>query len=334
MDTNAGTDLDPALTRIAQAIDLSSAIPVSVQLRGALEYGIATGEILPGTRLPSVRKLAQTIGLSPVTVSSVFATLQERGHVEGRIGSGTFVADRGQSPAADLNRLAAFERQVAATLAAGRNLGLSVQDIALRLTQSGTPGPRALRILVLGTFRDATEAYAEDLRSLLAEADTVIPWTFDRQDGMPAEVDLILTPSTLVDEAERLFPGTPHLSLILIPNEETRIALARIPPDAQVLMVSYFDDFLPILKAGVTRFAPHLGQVRAVSRSAPELDGLIANCDVLIHATGADYLRASLSAGQSAIEYRHTPDRHTIRTQVLPTLDALRRTGKSTEGRA
>ena len=328
----AGSDLDPALTRIAQAIDVSSSIPVSVQLRGALEYGIATGEILPGSRLPSVRKLAQTLGLSPVTVSTVFATLQERGHVEGRIGSGTYVSDRGRSPATDRGKLLAFERQVAATLAAGRDLGLGVQDIVFRLTMAGTPHPRGLRILVLGTFRDATAAYAQDLSSLLPDGDTLVPWTTDHEGDAPSDIDLVLCPSTLTGEAERLFPAIPHRAMILIPNEATRIALAGLRPDARVLLVSYFDDFVPVLKAGVARFAPHLAQMTAVSRGAPGLDRMLGHCDVMIHSTGADYLRASLTPDQSAIEYRHTPDSHIIRTEVLPALDALRQTRPATEG--
>jgi len=74
--------------RLALVLDKTSSVPVSVQLRGALEYGIATGDIPPSTRLPSGRRLASHLGLSPVTVSNVYAALQEAGHVQGRVGTG------------------------------------------------------------------------------------------------------------------------------------------------------------------------------------------------------------------------------------------------------
>lgn len=318
------SDLDLALSRIAAAIDPSSSIPVSVQLRGGLEYGIAAGDIPPGSRLPSVRKLAATLGLSPVTVSNVFALLQERGQIEGRVGSGTFVTNRGTRCATRARHLAAFERQVADLVAAGRELGLSVQDIALRVGMAGTVGPRALRILVLGTFSDATTAYADDLKPYLAEHDTVLAWTVDRDAPPPAGIDLVLCPRTLSQQAEGLFPDIPQVSMILIPNEATRVALAGLRPDARVLLVSYFDDFLAVLKAGVARFAPHLGRVTAVPRTAANMDQLLRDCDVLIHATGAQDLRRDLGPDQSAIEYRHTPDSHSVRTQLLPALDTLR----------
>ncbi|TGN61841.1 GntR family transcriptional regulator [Paracoccus liaowanqingii] len=317
-------DLDAALQRIAQGIDATSSVPVSVQLRGALEYGIAAGDIPSGSRLPSVRKLAATLRLSPVTVSNVFAALQERGQIEGRIGSGTFVTDRGIPCATHTRQLAALERQIASLVAAGRELGLSAQDIAFRVTMAASAAPRSLRIVVLGTFRDATSAYARDLSPYLSPDDIVMPWTTDRQDDLPVRIDLVVCPRTIATQAAELFPSIPQVSMILIPNEATRVALAGIRPDARVLLVSYFDDFLSVLKAGVARFAPHLGRVTAAARNADDLDDLLRDCDVLIHATGAEYLQSELGPGQTVIEYRHTPDSHAVQTQLLPALETLR----------
>ena len=324
MSITSPSALKAALARIAAAIDATSTIPVSVQLRGALEYGIATGDIPPGSKLPSVRKLAVSLGVSPVTVSNVFATLQERGQIEGRIGSGTFVTDRGIPCAIRSKQLAAFEQQIAELVAAGRELGLTAQDMAFRVTMAGNTAPRPLRILVLGTFHDATQAYAADLRPYLSEQDTAVPWTIDRTDGPPPHADLVFCPRTLSARAETLFPDTPQVSMIMIPNEATRIALAGLQPDAKVLLVSYFDDFLTVLKAGIARFAPHLGRVTAIPRSAPDLQTQLSDCEVVIYATGAEDLRHDLRADQTAIEYRHTPDSHAVRTQLLPALDNLR----------
>ncbi len=46
-----------------------------------IESAVARGEIAPGERLPSVRRLAQEVGLSPVTVSAALAELRRRGVV-------------------------------------------------------------------------------------------------------------------------------------------------------------------------------------------------------------------------------------------------------------
>ncbi len=317
--------ISPALERLAAAIDASSSVPVSVQLRGALEYGIATGDLAANTQLPSVRRMAALLKLSPVTVSNVYAVLQDQGHVEGRVGTGTFVADRAPPPASQVQRLAGFERQIAQLIQVGRELGLSRQDIAFRVSMA-TPAPVvSLNVLMLGTFLDATKAYANDLRPYLSDTDTVSAASVaDITRGTVPAADIVVCPHTLTAEAKRLFPNLPVFAITLIPNEQTRIALAGIPPEANVGVVSYFDDFLPTLKSGIDRFAPHLGRVKAVPRDFDGLSTLLAEVDVLIHSTGAEYLRDTLRADQTAIEYRHTPDSHAVRSKLLPAIEAVR----------
>lgn len=316
-------EIDPALARITAAIEPQSSVPLSVQLRGALEYGIATGDIPANTRLPSVRRLAASLKMSPVTISNVYAALQERGHVEGRVGSGTFVADRAPPTASQTNRLAAFERQIADLIQAGRELGLSRQDVAFRITMAPPAAVVPLRILVLGTFSEATQAYAADLVPYLPDSDSVTAVSIADLGDLPV-ADLIVCPHTLTAKAEQLFPDTTVFGMTLIPNEKTRIALAGIEPEARVGVVSYFDDFLLTLKNGIERFAPHLGRVTAVPRNYDGLAELLGKVDVLIYATGAEYLRDKLRPDQTAIEYRHTPDSHALRSKLLPAIDSLR----------
>jgi GntR family transcriptional regulator len=325
MDQADTVDIDPALARLAAAIDPSSSVPVSVQLRGALEYGIASGDIPANTRLPSVRRLAASLKLSPVTVSGVYAALQDRGHIEGRIGSGTFVADRAPPPAAQSRKMADFERQVGDLIQLGRELGLSRQDIAFRVSMAPPAAVMPMRILMLGTFLDATTAYAAELAPYLGDSDSISAASVaDIEKGQVVSADLIVCPHTLTAVAARHFPGLPVFGITLIPNEQTRIALAGIPPEANVAVVSYFDDFLPTLKSGVDRFAPHLGRVTAVTRGFEGLPDLLGQADVLIYSTGAAYLSEGLRPEQTSIEYRHTPDSHDVRSKLLPAIEAVR----------
>ncbi|MCX7561597.1 GntR family transcriptional regulator [Sulfitobacter sp. F26204] len=325
MDSVETGEIDPALERLTAAIDPSSSVPVSVQLRGALEYGIAAGDIPANTRLPSVRRLAAILKLSPVTVSGVYAALQERGHVAGRIGSGTFVADRARPPATQARKLEDFQRQVSDLIQLGLELGLSRQDIAFRVSMAPEAAVRPMRILMLGTFPDATTAYAADLASYLNDRDSISAASLaDIEKGQVVAADLVVCPHTLTADAARLFPDIAVFGITLIPNEQTRIALAGIPPEAKVGVVSYFDDFLPTLKSGVNRFAPHLGRVTAVPRGYDGLPDLLSEVDTLIYSTGAGYLREGLRPKQSAIEYRHTPDSHDVRSKLLPAIETIR----------
>ena len=143
-------------------------------------------------------------------------------------------------------------------------------------------------------------------------------------DEAPPRADLVCCPHTMISEARRLFPDLPVVGLTLIPNGDTRVALATMPPESSVLVVSFFDDFLALMKSGVSRFAPHVNDVIAVPRSDKSLNDLLSKADVLIHSSGAGYLRDQLRADQNAIEYRHTPDSHSVKQELLPAIEAAR----------
>jgi len=83
-------------------VDRDLPIPLGTQLRGLIEYGVGCGQLLPGEQLPSVREMADMTGVAPMTVAKAYQDLKERGLIEGRPGSGTFVADAGKPrPQAD-----------------------------------------------------------------------------------------------------------------------------------------------------------------------------------------------------------------------------------------
>ena len=321
-DTQA--QMEQALDRIAKAIDRSSSVSVSIQLRGGVEFGIASGELPANARLPSVREMAKRCGLSPVTVSGVYAALQEAGHIEARVGSGTFVSGKGPARV-DGAQLRQLDRKIAELVRLGRECGVGPAELAMRLTMTQSNGPRPMRMLLAGNFHDATEAYAEAVRPNLPEGDEIIAMTVaEIEAARPANVDLIVAPRTLRAQAQALFPNTPVIDLTLIPNEATRVALASIPTEARVVGYTYFPTFLAIMKAGITRFAPHVSDLAMVVRGEDGGEAQINAADVLIYATGADYLLEGLSDSQTAFEYRHTPDNLSIRRDLLPAIEAAR----------
>ncbi|MCR8723084.1 GntR family transcriptional regulator [Frigidibacter sp. ROC022] len=321
-DTQA--EMEQALDRIARAIDRSSSVSVSTQLRGGIEFGIASGELPANARLPSVRAMASRCGLSPVTVSGVYAALQEAGHIEAHVGSGTFV--RSSDPAkfgAAQQRL--LDRRIADLIRLARECGIGLSELAMRITMTRSEAPTPMRLLLVGNFHDATEAYAEAVRPSLPEGDTLRAVTLSEiSDSPPEDVDVVLAPRTLRSRAQALFPGVSVVDLTLIPNEATRVAMASIPTEARVVGYTYFPEFLAIMKAGIMRFAPHVSDLSMVVRGEEGVEAAIAEADVLIYATGAEYLLAGLSDDQVAFEYRHTPGKQSIRRDLLPAIEAIR----------
>ncbi|NYI02758.1 PLP-dependent aminotransferase family protein [Cupriavidus plantarum] len=65
--------------------------PKFASLVDCIERDIASGALAPGAQLPPYRDLAQSLGVSPGTVSKAYVEAKKRGLVDGEVGRGTFV---------------------------------------------------------------------------------------------------------------------------------------------------------------------------------------------------------------------------------------------------
>ncbi|WP_374213638.1 PLP-dependent aminotransferase family protein [Jannaschia sp. LMIT008] len=72
--------------------------PKYVVLEGAVRQAVVDGTLPVGTKLPPVRELAWTVGVTPGTVARVYRALTDAGLLEASVGRGTFVADRAPPP--------------------------------------------------------------------------------------------------------------------------------------------------------------------------------------------------------------------------------------------
>jgi DNA-binding transcriptional regulator YhcF (GntR family) len=107
-------------------VDGSSPVPPFEQVRVQLAAQIADGDIVPGTRLPSVRQLASDLGLAVNTVARSYRELEAAGLVETRGRGGTVVTAGGDHARERL--LNAAQRYAALA----HEIGLSA-DEALRM---------------------------------------------------------------------------------------------------------------------------------------------------------------------------------------------------------
>lgn len=63
-------------------LDMASEVPIYVQLRNAVVVGIGRGELLPGEGLPTVRQMAEDLGVNSMTVNKAYAILKNEGFIE------------------------------------------------------------------------------------------------------------------------------------------------------------------------------------------------------------------------------------------------------------
>ena len=87
-------------------VDKLSDAPLYLQLRDSVIAGIAAGELRPGDALPSVRSLAENLGINLHTVNKAYATLRDEGYVIMLGRRGAYVADAPANPAAGMDEAA------------------------------------------------------------------------------------------------------------------------------------------------------------------------------------------------------------------------------------
>lgn len=85
---------------LAVRIDLDSPTPHYEQLRAQLAALVTAGDLADGQRLPTVRALANDLGIAPGTVARTYRDLEAAGLVTTRRRVGTLVT----APAATLDR--------------------------------------------------------------------------------------------------------------------------------------------------------------------------------------------------------------------------------------
>ena len=78
--------------RVRIRIDRSSPTPPFEQVVMQVRRAVDQGALAPGTRVPTVRALAEQLGLVPNTVAKAYRALEAAGYLRGRGRAGTFVA--------------------------------------------------------------------------------------------------------------------------------------------------------------------------------------------------------------------------------------------------
>lgn len=86
------TELPPALAAVL-TLDRAAAAPLAAQVADALRDAMGGGVLRPGDRLPASRTLAASLGVSRGVITAAFQQLYAEGWLDGRHGSGTYVAD-------------------------------------------------------------------------------------------------------------------------------------------------------------------------------------------------------------------------------------------------
>lgn len=106
-------------------IDFNSNEAIYIQLRNQIVMGIATSTIQEGDSLPSVRQLANTVGVNMHTVNKAYSVLKQEGFIQLDRRHGAVIA-------LDIDKMKALEdmrQQLMILLAEGRCKNISREEV-------------------------------------------------------------------------------------------------------------------------------------------------------------------------------------------------------------
>ena len=75
-------------------LDLKSSKPIYEQIVEQMKFHVLKGHLKPGDAIPSVRKLALDISITPGTVAKAYQELERQHIIETIRGKGTFIASK------------------------------------------------------------------------------------------------------------------------------------------------------------------------------------------------------------------------------------------------
>jgi GntR family transcriptional regulator len=116
------------------SIDIKSGVPFYRQIIEQIKFGIASGELDSGDRLPTVRQLAVDLSINPNTVIRAYRELEIAGVLNTQQGSGTFVGN--EKPEIDrLEKQRMLDQILTELLARASNYGLTLDEVLEGLRQ-------------------------------------------------------------------------------------------------------------------------------------------------------------------------------------------------------
>ena len=103
--------------------------PMYKQVTDQVKDAIASGDLKPNDRLPSVRELSEALNVSAITIKRAYQDLETGGFIVTRAGLGSFVASV-ERDALRERKLAELQEELGRIVRSSAKFGISAGDIA------------------------------------------------------------------------------------------------------------------------------------------------------------------------------------------------------------
>ena len=109
-------------------LSASNPDPMYKQVTDQVRDAIASGDLKPGEKLPSIREMAKALEISVITIKRAYLDLETEGYILTRAGLGSFVADVNRDRLR-AEKLAQFKTELTRIVRTGEKFGISPDDV-------------------------------------------------------------------------------------------------------------------------------------------------------------------------------------------------------------
>lgn len=102
--------------------------PMYKQVADQIKSAVASGDLKPGDKLPSIRELAEGLKTSAITIKRAYFDLETEGYILTRAGLGSFVTEIDRERLRK-DKLAEYRVALTGILATGAKFGVKARDL-------------------------------------------------------------------------------------------------------------------------------------------------------------------------------------------------------------
>jgi GntR family transcriptional regulator len=113
---------------ISFSLDPVNGVPIYRQIIQQIEYGILSGRMKSGDRLPTIRSLAVDLKINPNTIAKAYNELEIKGILATQVGSGTYISDKRPEAEEDA-RLQKVGEVLGRFIQEMKNLGVNMEEL-------------------------------------------------------------------------------------------------------------------------------------------------------------------------------------------------------------
>lgn len=102
--------------------------PMYKQVFDQIKDAIATRELKPESKLPSIREMSKELKISIITIKRAYADLEKEGYIFTRSGMGSFIADV-KTDQLRIEKLSEIKEDMKKILKSGEKFNISAGDV-------------------------------------------------------------------------------------------------------------------------------------------------------------------------------------------------------------